>query len=292
MSRLTYLLATTLLTAPVAAQPIIEFLFNEAGDTAVNTGTLGASGNGVLANILRPAENQPLGGGSSIQLNGANSFVRVQNVFNHGNQLTVEAWIKPSATNGQRVIWDDYGNPGVLMTVLNGAIQFNVSTTTHPGGGISVVAGPVSTNVWQHVAGTYDGEFLRVFINGQESETKVATTGNVIENAAAPAIGSDNVTTTALNYAGLIDDFRIHLQALPYEQLAAGAFAKLAIAKSGNEAILQWRTNNIAYRLESTTNLTASAWQTVTTQSYIVGQNLTVTNTFEAHPNYYRLTFP
>jgi hypothetical protein len=286
------LLGIALRPGPAQAAPIIEYRFDEIGATAVNTGTLGASGNGALNNILRSAENQPLGRGSSIDLNGSNSFVRVQNNFSYGNQVTVEAWIKPAQIDNQRIIWDDYGNPGVLLSLLNGAVHFNISTTSDPGPGMSLVTGAVFTNVWQHVAGVYDGQMLRVFINGRQADQTAATPGTIVEVASDPAIGADNGTTTALNFAGLMDDFRIHTQALSAEELGGGAFVRLYIATATNQAVLWWRTNDVAFRLESRTNLTAGSWQTTPETPSVVGSNLYVTNLLSATSKFYRLAFP
>src|SRR4051812_29952622 len=99
------LIGTLLAIGTIRAAPIIEYRFNESGTIAVNSGTLGVAGNGVLHNISHAA-TQPFGAGTSIELNGSNSFVRVQKNFAYGGQMTVEAWIKPAFVGGQQIIWD------------------------------------------------------------------------------------------------------------------------------------------------------------------------------------------
>jgi hypothetical protein len=279
-------------TMGATAATLIEYRFDEAGTTAANTGTLGAGGAGTLNGVARVTENQPYAAGSCVEFNGASSYIRVNNTFSYGNQLTIEAWLKPTAVNGQRVIWDDYGNPGVLLAIASGLVQFNVSTPAHPGGGIGVFTGTLATNVWQHVAGVYDGQTMRVFVNGRPAPASAATSGSIIENGSNPAIGSDNDTTTALNYAGRMDDFRIHTHALTANELAGGVFVDLNVARVANQAVTWWRTNVVGYQLRTTTNLASGVWELVAIPPTQVGTNLYVTNTLAGGHRFFRLQSP
>lgn len=215
-----------LFVRPGAAQPpIIEYLFApDGGSLAFNSGSLAGAGNGVLVGPILVSEHEPRASTGSAAFDGAGDYIRVTNNFSYGSALTVEAWVYPAQADGQRVVWDDYGNPGVLLTVLSSALQFNISTAMHPGLGIGVVAGGVPVDQWTHIAGTYDGALARTYINGVEVGS-AATTGAIQENAVAPALGSDNVSTNQLNFHGNIDDFRIFPRALAPSELAGGAFA-------------------------------------------------------------------
>jgi hypothetical protein len=206
------------------ALPLIEFDFDEgSGNAAVNSGTLGSATDGVITGPTHTSDT-PFDTGTALAFDGIDDFVRVRTQFAYGGQLTVEAWIKPSAVNGQRVIWDDYGNPGVLLAIYDGRLQFGISTPQHPGQGIALYSPIVlCVDEWMHVAGVYDGTGLRTFVNGEDTGDFAATTGNVIDNHILnSALGSDNETTTALNFAGLIDDFRIHPVALAGSELGSG----------------------------------------------------------------------
>lgn len=216
-------LSLACLGAPVQASPIIEYLFNEgSGSTALNTGSLGPGHNGTI-NSATYSPSTPNGSAFSLDLTGAGNNVKIPN-FTYGGQVTVEAWIDPTLVDGQRVILDDYGNPGVVMTVFGGQLQWNISTLTHPGLGVAVFAGTVIPDEWQHVAGTYDGSMIRAYVNGV-LVASAATSGGIIDNPTGqPTIGSSDVSSE-LDYTGLIDDFRIHNTALGCEQLAGGFFA-------------------------------------------------------------------
>jgi len=157
------------------------------------------------------------------------------------SQMTVEAWIKPSVVGGrlQRAIWDDYGSPGVFFALWDDLAQFSVTTSRHPGQGISNFSGKLAAGVWQHIAAVYDGTQLKLYVDGQETGASVATSGPIQDNSSVNpasafiAIGGDSQTIPALNYAGLIDDVRVFPAALARDQLAGGIFASRPAAGSG-----------------------------------------------------------
>jgi Concanavalin A-like lectin/glucanases superfamily len=71
-------------------------------------------------------------------------------------------------------------------------------------------------NTWVHVAGTYDGKTLRIFINGAQNAT-MAVTGTTCANTEPLGIGAKNRTATGVVEAyfdGRIDDLRVYNRAL------------------------------------------------------------------------------
>jgi hypothetical protein len=211
-------------------QPIVEYLLNEGtGTTAVNSGSLGAGTNGQIYDGTTYGAtysiDTPSGTGYSLRFDGINDFVRVQDTFDYTNRLTIEAWIKPNAVNGQRIIWDDYGNPGVDLFVQDGQLGFGLSTTANPGLGVTVYdGGSISVGQWQHVAVIYDGSHIKLYINGIHTGGVYNTSGSIIDNPGPlpyAAIGSSNVEYWLLNFDGMIDDFRIYNYALTQCELLA-----------------------------------------------------------------------
>ena len=226
--------AAAILGQSASAETLVEFLFNEgSGLTAVNTGSLGAGTNGTLHGPNWVTDT-PFGTGYSLSFDGVNDNVTIPDTFDYGSALTLEAWIKPISVNGQRGIWDDYGNPGALLYVRDGQVQFTLSTTTDPGLGVTLYAGSVTPGAWQHIAGVYDGAQMRVYVNGFQAATVAVTSGSIIDNASlAASIGAD--LSGALAFDGLIDDVRVHDKALTADQLADGVLFLFADSfESGN----------------------------------------------------------
>ena len=79
-------------------------------------------------------------------------------------------------------------------------------------------------NTWVHIAGTYDGTALRIYVNGALNATK-AVTGTTCANAEPLAIGAKNRTTppatTEAYMDGRFDDVRVYNRALSAAEIKA-----------------------------------------------------------------------
>lgn len=58
--------------------------------------------------------------GSVMSFGGSGDHISVPDSFSYFNFVTVEAWINPDAVDGQRIIWNDYGSPCVLLAIVDG----------------------------------------------------------------------------------------------------------------------------------------------------------------------------
>lgn len=185
-----------------------------------------------------------IGATSSLALldGGPNTAVLIPDNFNYTTdgsfggprlgQITVEAWVKPINLQlndeDNRVVWDDYGNPGVLLSLqADGRMALSVSTDQHPPGA-GLASGQVVINTWQHIAGVYDGTRLRIFINGQDTCVVTETSGFIVDQSSVfpgDPIRIGNTPGDVKSYEGLIDDVRVFPIALNRTQLAGGLFA-------------------------------------------------------------------
>jgi hydrogenase maturation factor HypE len=66
-------------------------------------------------------------------------------------------------------------------------------------------------NAWTHLAATYDGANLRIFVNGVQVGA-LAQTGNMLVSARTLRIGGNSVWGEYFN--GVIDDVRVYNRAL------------------------------------------------------------------------------
>jgi hypothetical protein len=83
--------------------------------------------------------------------------------------------------------------------------------------------GTVPTNTWAHVAATYNGSKLTIYINGVASGS-MSVTGTTCSNDEPLAVGAKNAPAKGLLEAfwdGLLDDVRVYNKALTPTQVAA-----------------------------------------------------------------------
>ena len=126
--------------------------------------------------------------------------------------MTLEAWVRPTTSPSA---WRDIIYKGDDNYYLMGSTDHS---SAPGGGGISAAATARSshttalpTATWSHLALTYDGATLRLYVNG----TKVASqakTGAITTSTNPLQIGGDSLYGQF--FAGLIDEVRIYNVAL------------------------------------------------------------------------------
>lgn len=134
--------------------------------------------------------------------------------------MTLEAWIFPTAATGN---WTNIllkeSPPADLAYHLQGD-PFNrpSSYITTSVGGLQGVTGPqpLVLNAWTHLASTYDGLTLSLYINGSLVATQVAS-GTIIPSSGALRLGGNSIWGEY--YVGTIDDVRIYNRALTQAEI-------------------------------------------------------------------------
>src|SRR5204863_1499266 len=74
----------------------------------------------------------------------------------------------------------------------------------------------LALNTWSHLATTYDGANLRIYVNGTQVATK-AITGNLLTSTGVLRIGGNSVWGEY--FSGLIDELRVYNRALTATEL-------------------------------------------------------------------------
>jgi hypothetical protein len=150
---------------------------------------------------------------------GSSTQVTVSNAasLNPVNGITLAAWINsPDWFNSPRLIekgasFNQYG----LCITNTGQLQFYLSGVANG----SVVATPPSINVWHHIAGTYDGSLISLYIDGQLVAQQPAS-GPVAITTDGLAIGNRPGGGPAYRTDGILDDVRIYGSGLSANQIA------------------------------------------------------------------------
>ncbi|MDH7600381.1 MAG: hypothetical protein QHH07_12235, partial [Sedimentisphaerales bacterium] len=127
-----------------------------------------------------------------------------------------------------------------------GNLVFGVRTSN--GSGYTSVAAPLIPNDWILVAVTYDGQTLRMFVNGMEQASTTAQ--QPYNNTNNFYIGGDPGCGGRNWFGGAIDDLRIYDHALSVDEIA-GLMGRIGAASSPNppsgatdvprDVILSWR---------------------------------------------------
>lgn len=186
--------------------------------------TTDSSGNShTLTAVSDPAEDTSGRYGSAIALDGNDAYTAVDHAdFKPTGNFTVCGWMKSATSAGTPYIFQSYSQntnrAGIFVRTeeATGAITVRSGRNTGAVAGTdyqAVVAGTnVSNNVWHHFAYTWDGAYLRVYVDGIIDAAPVAWTY-------APAyaatnyvrIGCVNLTgTDTAFFTGSVDDLALY----------------------------------------------------------------------------------
>ncbi|HKU77549.1 MAG TPA: LamG-like jellyroll fold domain-containing protein [Pyrinomonadaceae bacterium] len=155
----------------------------------------------------------PASGDQSLSLNGTTAYLQAPNSssLNITGAITVEAWVKPTSIGSYQYLvsresFSQAGTGGGYELTLNnlGKARFDLyhsPTTYTPVIGNTVL----STDTWHHVAGVWDGSFMRLYVDGVLDAT--VNSGN------APASGTSSLKLGRNSgggyFSGLIDEVRV-----------------------------------------------------------------------------------
>ena len=152
------------------------------------------------------------------EFDGDNDKIVVNSLSNFApSEVTFEAWFKKPTGSGYKGLVDkgrdNYGAYTINVDETGSKATFTAKIS---GGNRSVVcATQYGSNVWTHVAGTYDGTDLKIYLNGSlDGTTNIP--GVLGSNTLPITIGSTN---DGLEYGGEIGEVRIYPRALTAAQV-------------------------------------------------------------------------
>ncbi|MBN2458860.1 LamG domain-containing protein [Candidatus Woesearchaeota archaeon] len=144
------------------------------------------------------------------------------------NIISVEAWVKRDGSPGAYKHIVAKGSIGcgsssyAFYTGGSGGLSFYVTTAGYKLSP-SVAPAAIWDNEWHHIAGTYDGAYVRLYVDGVEVGTGTSATGNIVYPVEDLYFGRFNEMCGGYNYfqySGYLDDVRIWNIALTADQLA------------------------------------------------------------------------
>lgn len=147
------------------------------------------------------------------------------------NQITLEAWIKPTDTTAFRQIISKFGTSGNYAYQLgiapNGVLRADFSQNGTAYEELLSPSNAISANVWTHVAATFNAGATVLYINGVQAAsgtlpiTSIYSAGNTHLNIGRDPVGQQY-------FAGAIDEPSVYTRALTTAEISAIYNAGLA----------------------------------------------------------------
>jgi Concanavalin A-like lectin/glucanases superfamily len=171
------------------ARPLGFWTFDDCSGTSDQLAD--SSGQGATATRSARATCTPGVDGQAILFDRKNDVVTVPNrpTFAFSNRVAVAAWINPTSLTGTRPIINQSDGTGTsfALQIRNDAVEFVIERASGPK---VTTRAPIGLNAWTHVAASFDGEFVFLFVDGRQVG-QVAGAG-ILKTIDAPLrIGND-----------------------------------------------------------------------------------------------------
>jgi len=204
-----------------------------AGMWNFNDGTgIDSSGNkldGVIQGDATPVDGI-MGGG--MYFDGEDDYVRIDNELEFEDKMTIEFWFKPDALSGGGGYHDvinnasgsgsfymwfhNEGNIEIKLGCSNCIINYNTASV-------------LEVDRWMHFVCTYDGNIMRIYVNGEEIASEPNANGNIGDIGSPLDIGTYD-PGWGYGTHGILDEIRIYKKELIASEIY-GLYAQGAIKR-------------------------------------------------------------
>ena len=203
-------ITVTVSNAAPTAGLVAAYGFNAgSGSTAADSSAAGNTGS-----VSGASWNAAGRYGSALSFDGVNDWVTTPDAssLDLTNAMTLEAWVRPSALGGWRtVVFKE--RPGGVVYGL-----FADQAGSRPLGQVFIGSERNATgtsalplNTWTHLATTYDGAVVRLYVNGVLTGT-TSVSGAMAASTGVLRLGGNGIWGEW--FAGLIDEVRIYNRVL------------------------------------------------------------------------------
>jgi Concanavalin A-like lectin/glucanases superfamily len=165
-------------------------------------------------------------GAASFQPSGAFGITTDIAALAGAAQLSVTAWVRMTTLTGfiALVSQENYSG-GFTNTAFNlywDGTSLRYGLTSNGTTFVEAFGGTLPVGTWAHVAGTYDGANIRVYIDGALVGGPVAKTGTLFDSTLTVFLGADRVNGSAADPCICdMDDVRIYTRGLTQADIQA-----------------------------------------------------------------------
>jgi len=179
--------------------------------------------------------------------------------------ITMAAWIKAEEYRKQQIMRKKSGSTGYELTLSNNSnntisVRLNGNETYRI---YSTSVYPINGD-WMHIAATYDGTEMKLYINAIEENSTTNVPGSIGTNSDPLGIGADDDGDD--KFKGTLDDVYLYSTALSQTEIGQLMNNPLPVELTlftahiqGSDVRLDWRTetevNNYGFEMERTSPL-------------------------------------
>jgi len=196
-------------------------LDEDTGNTAADS-----SGNNYAGKLMGNPSWQPTGGkvGGALDCDGDGDCIKIgrESSFDLCDEITVATWVNITKVPGEWTPIVTKGNSAwrLITEGIERRFHFAVTGVGFGAGGLHGET-EVTAGEWHHVAGTYDGVNVRLYVDGVEDPAEPAPhDAGISTNNCEVRIGGNSEKPECF-WNGLIDDVRIYNYALSEAEIMA-----------------------------------------------------------------------
>jgi hypothetical protein len=189
---------------------VAAFGFNEGSGVQTNDAS-GQGNTGTISSATWTTAGK-FGAALSFTVNGAWVTVADAASLDLTTGMTIEAWVRPTSGTGWRTVVLKENGTGLAYTL------YSANNASRPAGYVQASGefalngtSAVPVNTWTHLALTYDGAMMRMFVNGVQVSSRAAS-GSIAVSSGALRIGGNSVWGEY--FRGQIDEVRVYNRAL------------------------------------------------------------------------------
>jgi hypothetical protein len=232
-------------------EPVAEYSFDE--DPLESTTIEDQSGNGHTATIVGAEWNEHgrYGGAMEFEASKGDELTIPASEDFEVEEFTLEGWVRPEeARELAPVVANTTTGPGAgpgyaLFAGGDGGKHGHPEAFTTEGDEIAASAdqeAPLPNHAWTHLAATYDGSVVRLYVDGVLVDTSAADPVAKLGEGSLQ-IGGDEPWDEGGFFDGRIDELRIYDRALNAGEVAADMETPIATPKSG--PVAEWSFDGV-----------------------------------------------